>query len=659
MPYLSAMKKFLRFLLWLAGTAVLLLVAAHFTLRHLLNAPKFRTAALARIERTTGRPAALGRIDYKLFPFALVVRDAALKEKDGAGDFASIRSFSATVDFRKKEIAALRFERPALRIVRNEDGSYNFSDLFANAPAGGPARPPAGPRPETKPAATPLVIRWVEVANASFEFVRRDAAGEETFTLSDLNFNLEDFAPDRPLKMHGRTAIGKTSGFQFELSGPAFDEYADRPGAWPAAFNARLDVRDFADVQAFLPKDALPFQNLWATLNVHGAIADRLDVLLNVQTSEATETHPVAAEIGLQAEFSLPPLVVAHLFGGAKLPAELKYHSPPCELPPGAVALDDRPTLALVLKHLQGKLALNAPALVYGNNRGKDGTVRARLQNGILAVTNANISAYGGAVEARGHVRLLGCPLTYRLESLTADKLEIGQALAANGLGEVLAVSGTLHLEASASGHAVAEPGLDSVAADARVRIENLQTVGTGGSLMDQVWLQLDNPLLLQLLPRLQAKVDRAKQGAATVATSRYETATATLALRNRIATLSDARLAMPGYRIDVAGSILPFDDRLDLSGNVTASPEETAQLTGGKDRSDVLPYENGGLMIPFTVRGALRDPQARPDLDFLLKNALAGATSGSSGDLLDGLSKSDRKNVEKGLEILGNFLAP
>ena len=663
------MKKLLRILLWLAGTAVFLLVTAHFTLQHLLNAPKFRTAALARIERSTGRPAALGRIDYELFPFTLVVRDAALKEKDGTSEFASIRSFSASVDFRKKEISALRFERPALRIVQNEDGSYNFSDLFAAAPAetvpppaepvGGPARPPAGPRPKAQPAAPPLVIRWVEVADASFEFVRRDANGEEVFTLSDLNFSLEDFAPGRPLKMHGRTAIGKSSGFQFELFGPAFADYADRPGAWPAAFNARLDVRDFADVRAFLPEGTLPFQSLWTTLNVHGALADRLNVLLHVQTSDATEAHPVAAELGLRAEFSLPPPVAAHLFGGAELPEELSHQNPPCELPPGAVALGEQPALALLLKHLRGTLALDAPAVVYGQNRFAEGKVRVRLQDGTLAVTNATFSAYGGAVEARGHVQLLGCPLTYRLESLTADKLEIGQALAANGLGEALAVSGTLHLEASASGHAVAEPSLDSLVADARARIENLQTVGTGGSLMDQVWLQLDNPLLLQLLPRLQAKVDRAQQAAATAATSRYETATATLALRNRVATLSDARLAMPGYRIDVAGVLRPFDDRLDLSGKVVASPEETAQLTGGKDRSDVLPYENGGLMIPFTVRGALSDPQARPDLDFLLKNALAGATSGSSGNLLDGLSKSDRKNVEKGLKILEGFLAP
>lgn len=668
MPYGSAMKKFLRFLLWLAGTAVFLLLTAHFTLRYLLNAPKFKAAARTRIERTTGRPAALGRIDYELFPFTLVVRDAALQEKDGAGEFASIRSFSAVVDFRNKEIAALRFEKPALRIVQNEDGSYNFSDLFASAPdepsgapaesTGGPARPPAGPRPEAKPAAPPLVIRWVDVADASFEFVRRDAAGEEAFTLSDLNFNLENFAPDRPLKMRGRTAIGQSSGFQFELFGPPFAEYAARPGAWPATFHARLDVGDFADVRAFLPDGALPFQSLWATLNVNGALADKLDVLLNVRTSEATEARPVAAEIGLRAELALPPPVAAHLFGGAALPDELNSLRPPCERPPGAIALDDQPQLALLLKHLQGTFALDAPAVVYGKNRLENGRVRARLQDGTLAVTNAKIAAYGGAIEARGHVQLLGCPLTYRLESLTADKLEIGQALAANGLGEALAVSGTLHLEASASGHAVAEAGLDSVVADARARIDNLQTVG-GGSLMDPVWRQLDNPLLLQLVPRLQAKVDRAKQATTTTTTSRYETATATLALRNRVAALSDARLAMPGYRIDVAGAIHPFDDRLDLSGKVVASPEETAQLTGGKDRSDVLPYENGGLMIPFTVRGALSDPKARPDVDFLLKNALAGATSGSSGNLLDGLSESDRKNVEKGLEILGGFLKP
>jgi hypothetical protein len=666
MPYASGMKRFLRFLLWLVGTAVFLLATAHFTLKHLLNTPKFKTAATGFIERTTGRPADYGRIDYALFPFALVVRDAALKEKDGTRDFASIRSFSAVVDFRQKEITALRFDRPTLRIVRNADGTFNFSDLIAaphaapGAPGGGPARPPAGPRPEAKPAAPPLAIRWVEVAGASFEFVRRDAeSGEETFTLTDLNFNLRDFAPDRPLRMEGRAAIGKSSAFQFELSGPAFADYADRPGAWPAAFSSRLDVRDFADVRAFLPEGTLPFQSLGATLDVRGAIVDRLEIRLNAQTSAATEAHPVAAEIALSAEISLPPPVVAHLLGGAELPEAFRFSPPPCAPPPGTIALLDDPDLALALKHAQAQATLSFPKIAYGQNVFERGSVSAVLRDGALEIPTAACAAYGGTFEARASVQLLACPLSYRIERLAADQLDIGQALAANGLGDFAAVSGTLHLDASASGQAVAEPGLDSLEADMQARIENLQTVGTGGSLMDQIWVRLDQPILLQLVPRLKTKVERAKQAATTTTTSRYETATARLALRNGLAALSDTRLAMPGYRIDVAGSVWPFGDRLDLAGKVVASPEETAQLTGGKNRADVLPYEDGGLMIPFTVRGALRDPQARPDLDFLLKNALSGAAAGSSGDLLDGLSKSDRKNVEKGLEILGGFLKP
>ena len=48
-----------------------------------------------------------------------------------------------------------------------------------------------------------------------------------------------------------------------------------------------------------------------------------------------------------------------------------------------------------------------------------------------------------------------------------------------------------------------------------------------------------------------------------------------------------------------------------------------------------------------------------KADARMLLKNALAGASSGEAGSVLDELSDSDRKNVEKGLEILGSFLKP
>ena len=660
------MKRFLRFLLWFVGTAIFLLATAHVTLRHLLNAPKFKAAALARLERTTGRPAACGRIDYELFPFGLVVRDVALKEKDGAQDFASIRAFSAAVDIRKKEISALRFDRPTLRIVRNADGTYNFSDLLAAPAAAAAPRPapraPAGPRPPTQAVAPPLAIRLVQIVDAQFEFVRKTAdGGAESCALSHLDFTLRDVAADRPLRMEGRAAIGRASRFEFALTGPAPAEYADRPGAWPLDLDARLEIGDAADVEALLASGAFPFPNLHATLNVRGALADQLHAALTLRSSESAADPSGALDLALDVDLSLPPPVAAHLFGGAELPAEFQFAPAPCAPPPGAISLTENPELALFLRHAQGQAHLAFPKIAYGQNVFERGAAQAFLRGGVLTVPTATCAAYGGTLEARGNAQLLACPLTYRLDRLTADQLDVGRALAANGLAGQTKISGALHLEASGSGQAVAEQGLRALVADAQARIDGLQTVGPGGSLMDQVWRQLDQPLLLKIAPRLKAKVAEAQRTANVVATTRYETATATLALRAGVATLSNARLAMPGYRLDLAGPIWPFDDRLDLAAQLVASPAETAQLVGDQDLSAVLPYEDGGLLVPLAVRGALSDPQAAPDLDRLLQHALGGGGgAGAGGDsLLDELSASDRKHVEKGLEFLGTLLAP
>jgi hypothetical protein len=663
------MKKWLKFIGWLAGLAIFLLITAHFTLKHSLNTPKFKTALTGFIERSTGRLADYQRIDYSLFPFSLVVQEARLKEKDRTQDFASIQSFTAVVDFRTKEIAALRLEQPTVRIVQHADGSFNFSDLVSAPPSDAgpsksPKRPPQGkpvPSPDTAPAAPAFSIRQVEIENARFEFVRMDAENrEETFTLSDLNFRLRDFSPDRPFRMDGHVTIGKTSPFQFEWSGPALAEHAGNLGAWPIAFASRLDIRDFADLKAFLPEGTLPFHSLEMTLNIQGALADNLTVLLNLQTPETTEAYPVALDLGLRAEVSLPGPVVQHLLAGDPLPEAFPFSPPPCEPPPGTLALTGNPMAVLLLQHMQATAEFTFPKIAYGQNRFEQGAATLHLREGVLTIPRAQLAAYGGTLKARGNVQLLACPLAYHLDSLQAENLAVDQALAANGLGDLASVSGRLRLEARAAGQAVTEPAWRSLEADAKARIDDLQSVGTGGSLMDQVWLQLDNPLLLNLVPRLQPKVEQAKVSAAQTTTSRYDEATTTLALRNGTATLSDTRLSMPGYRLQLAGTILPFDDRMDLSARLVASPEETARLTDGKDRSAYLPYEDGGLMIPLSIRGPLQQPLVLPDLDRLLQNALAGAGGQDSGSPLDTLSNTDKKHVQEGLQLLqGLFQKP
>lgn len=641
---------------------MLLLVTAHFTLRHALNTPEFKATATGFIQRTTGRNAEYARIDYTLFPFSLVVRDAALKEREGGGNFAAMKEFSASVDFRAKEISVLKLVEPAIRIVQRADGSYNFSDLLptpAAAPKPGAAAAPAAgrppPVPETAPqahAAAPLTIRLVQIEKASLEFVKQYAdRPEETFTLTDLDFQLWDFAPDRPVRISGSATLGRQSSFRFELSGPPPRDYRGKLETWPVGFNSRLDIRDFADLEAFLPPGTRPLQSLWATLNIQGALTDRMTVLLNLET--ATNPLLMALQAGLQAEVQLPAPVAAHLLSGSPLPEDFQFKPSACEPPPGSIALTGDPLLALLLKYLQGTATVTVPKIDFGLHHCTDGRASLGLQDGVLTITDARLATCGGTLEARGKVQLLDCPLAYWFDRIAADNLALEQALAANGLGAYTNFSGRLHLEASASGSAVAEPGLKALVADATARIDHLQSVGPGGSLMDQVWVQLDQPLLLKLVPKLKPKVAQAQANAATITTSRYDAATATLSLRNGKAALSGTRLSLPGYRLDVSGAIWPFDDRLDLGAQLVATPEETATLTDGKDLSAYLPYEDGGLMIPLTIRGTLHRPAVLPDLDRLLQNALAGVADGDLGRQLDKLSDSDQKHVEQGLQIL------
>ncbi len=674
MAYAGFMKKFLKFIVWMGGVAIFLLVTAHFTLRHLLNAPKFRTAATGFVERVTGRAADYERIDYTLFPFSLSIRNAALREKDGSGDFASMGRLAVEMDFRNREITAVRLEEPTLRLVQKADGSYNISDWLptpeSEAPAGGtppPAETPADSGPTTAPGTTagpsapaPLVLRLLAIENARVEFVRESAGGEPaTFTLSNLDLRWANVAADRPLQLDGRVAIGRASGAEFHLSGPAPAEHADDPGGWPLLLQAQLDLRDPRDIEAFMPAGEFPVQELHARLEIRGALAEKWNLLFEIQAQPAPAAgRPLALEASLRAEASLPAAALQRLQAGA--PASAPPAPEPCTPPPGGVWLGRDPDLAELLKSLQVTATLALPRLAWGQNEFTRGEAALFLHNGVLTIPGAKGQAYGGTLEARGNLQLLACPLAYRLDRLVLTDLALADVVAANGLDPLLSLSGRLQGEASATGQAVAGTGLRALVADAQLNIAGLQTVGPGGSLLDRVWLQLDQPLLLRLVPGLAPKVAQARLAEHQVTTTRYDTATASLSLRNGAAALSGTRLATADYRLDLAGAVWPFDQRLELAAKLVASPAESARLTENRDLAAYLPYEDGGLLVPFTIRGPWQDPEIRPDLDRLLQNAVAGLAGDAGGGLekkLENLDDADRRQVQKGLEFLGTLL--
>ena len=693
------MKAFFKFVFGLLVLVAVLAVAAHFTLRHLLNQPKFRAAVTEWAERATGRKIAYGRVDYRLWPPSLVVREMSVKEADGREDFASLAECAVEVDLRKRELTALRLVEPKVRVVQRADGSFNYSDLLPAKAKGGAGKAegraetaPAGPaepageaagtggaapaKKEKKAPQMAFSLREASVEGAAFTFVREREGGKaDEFRVSDVSFEVrglgaDSFALDAGMKIGKRSSV-KCGGTV---------EHAFAAEECRAALSGRVDIGDFADVRAFLPEGTLPFARLGVDFELGGGMAG-VTGKVSAATGAATSKAPVSLKAALSFSASLPAAVAAHLAAGEPLPAELAVAAVPGTPPPGGIVLAADPLAALLLRHVQAEAALDVPEAAYGGNTVRDGRVTARVEEGGVHA-DGKFRVFDGEVSVRAQADLLGCPVRYTVPLLKVEGLDIGEALAANDLRAIDGFSGKIGADAWVAGYATAPAGFEQgLTGRGHFRAEELATVGNEGTLPDRLWAQLDNPLLFQVLPRVKERVEAAQARQGTLVTSRYENVTASFALNGGVARISDARAAVGEYAVRLGGTATSFaaDPQVDFSADVLLSAKETDWLTGGKDRSNVLPYENGGLRIPLSIRGPMRKPLVLPDLDVLLQHALDGIVAEKAaeavadllpeeiaaqvpealerelnvGAVMENLSERDRENVKKGLDIL------
>jgi hypothetical protein len=79
------------------------------------------------------------------------------------------------------------------------------------------------------------------------------------------------------------------------------------------------------------------------------------------------------------------------------------------------------------------------------------------------------------------------------------------------------------------------------------------------------------------------------------------------------------------------------FALQANLLANVIFSKRFTLSMTDGKDLSDLLPYENEGLLIPVRITGSLMSPMVLPDLATVLSSLTQGKLKQQIGSLLGG----------------------
>jgi uncharacterized protein involved in outer membrane biogenesis len=94
-----------------------------------------------------------------------------------------------------------------------------------------------------------------------------------------------------------------------------------------------------------------------------------------------------------------------------------------------------------------------------------------------------------------------------------------------------------------------------------------------------------------------------------------FATLSGTVAIADERVTTDDLTLAARGYTVVGKGSVR-LDNQVDFTATLLVSPELTGDIVAGFPEAKSLIGQEGRLRVPFTLRGRLPSPDAKPDSD-------------------------------------------
>lgn len=188
------MKK-LKLLGIIAVVIVLILAGLSVAVKSYLKSDRLKALIIPKIEDATGRKVNISEINVSLFK-GIVIKEMSLKEKDGKTDFVAARAFVLDYSLAallKKQIMINKIEldSPSIKVIKNINGTYNFTDIIEKAKADKKDEKPVKEKKDDKDGeGLPLTIiaDKISIKNALAEFVDR------TKSLPDVKANADIIA---------------------------------------------------------------------------------------------------------------------------------------------------------------------------------------------------------------------------------------------------------------------------------------------------------------------------------------------------------------------------------------------------------------------------------------------------------------------------------
>ncbi len=229
------------------GIVVALLVGLTILVKVLISPELVKKTVLPKISAAINRQVSLGDVSVSIFS-GIRLHDLVVQDREGSEPFVKADAIRLEYRFwpllrKRVEISQIRLESPLVRVVRNGDASFNFSDLLVTK-----QRPTQPAEPKAKDPID-LSVSEVVISDGRLIFDDRKGLGGKPYLteITAIQFAAQQISLEGEFPISLQAAL--PGGMQFDLSGTVA-----RVGSGPTvALGAKLIAKDLTKLAAGLP----------------------------------------------------------------------------------------------------------------------------------------------------------------------------------------------------------------------------------------------------------------------------------------------------------------------------------------------------------------------------------------------------------------------
>lgn len=549
------------------GSLLVVVLAILAIVPRMLDVNRYRDRIQTELQTRLGRQVQLGQMSLELLPPAFKVQNAVIGE-DPKYDSGMPFAQTAELDIRLKlqpllhkdvQVESLRMVRPQLELIRDRDGSWNFSSIGTHTQQ--------QPKQEQ---AQPLQLDRFQIVDGAVAVTDRQR-NQSRMEYSHIDMLLKDFAPGKPFEIAVSAHLPGAGKQVVQLNGHGgpiedatlvttpFDGTLQLDQVGLSAAQQYLNSQALAGIEAVLSGN-LKFKNDAGKLSTTGTL--RLD---NVVAHRKPLGYPITVDYN---------------------------------------ASDDLKTDVIQVTNTQLKIG-SAPFVINGTVNGRSAPALADLK---LNTQNASLAELVKLAEAFGVSLSPGMQPSGQLSAdLTARGPLTGPAVAGMLRATQLKVSGVT-ANALQINLNLAPPGADLVRTlSGRIGVNLTEGQLTG----------VDMSQKLGEIGKFTG-AGKVSQGATHVSSL-----TGNFDLKNGMAVTNDLKALTDAGTMAATGTISLVDQGLNMKATAVLSKTSSQQVGGngiGGLMSTAMQNKNGEIVVPVLVSGTIPSPKVTPDLAEMAK---------------------------------------